>query len=392
MKQLLIIGLLSFGLAIAGCSSNDTQTVWGTYQEPVQPQPLPPAAGVQEINVLWKKSLGFGADQGYALLEPAYQGNHIYAANRDGSVFKLAAATGKTIWQRDLNSAIFSGVGVDDDLAVIGLENGKVIALEASTGRVRWETPLNLQISAIPAVGAGRVVVRTASGLSVGLDAANGEATWSIARAMPGLSIHGDSTPGMFRDIVFLGFANGKLIAMNAINGREYWETRISPTSGRNELERLTDADAAPLVTEDTLYSATYQGKVAALQWQDSIVQWKADVSTRLPMSLGDNQLLVTDELGEVLALNTENGEILWKQDGLRGRGISNPLVISNRVVVGDSSGSLYLLDINNGRLLEIKTAVNEGAVLAVIALNARKKQFATISSEGDITALSLGR
>ncbi len=383
--------LLGAGLLAAGCKNKDSETLWGVYQEPVTPLTLPEAAGAAELSVLWKRNLGAGADRGYAILKPAYGADGVYAASRSGSVFKLNPADGSILWRRDLEADIFSGVGVGvgvgESVAAVALDNGTVVALDADSGEVLWESPLNRQISAIPVVGKGRVIARTASGRVAGLDAGDGAVVWSFERAAPGLSVHGDSPPVISGDAVLAGMANGKLVANNVVSGREYWETEVSFARGRNELERLSDSDTAPLVSATTVYTATYQGNVAALRLQNAAVKWKAKISSRLPMSLGGGRLLVTSELGEVVAIDAESGDILWNRESFRGHGMSRPLVVRERVVVGDARGNIHSLDLDNGALLETRKAVN-GAVVALIP---GRNQFAVFSSEGDISALTLG-
>ena len=382
----ILIALLAAALLVAGCESTDKEREWGTYQEPVEPLDLPRAAGASEINILWRKNLRGGAEQGYAILKPAYGVDGMYAANRGGSVFKLDLADGDTIWRRKLGAEIFSGVGVGDSLVAVALDNGTVVALDAQSGETLWESPLNRQISAVPAIGQGRVIARTAGGSVIALNAETGEVVWFLERAMPDLTIHGDSPPVISGDAVFVGLANGKLLANNVVNGREYWETEISYARGRNELERLTDSDTAPLVAAATVYSATYQGNVAALRLQDASVMWKAAVSSRLPMSLGGGRLLVTTDFGEVVAIDAETGEILWTQENFRGHGMSRPLVVGERVVVGDARGNLYSLDLADGTLMDSRR-VTKGAVVAIIP---RQDQFTVFSSEGRLSVLSL--
>ena len=387
---IILLGIvMGISVLASGCKSNDEKSiVWGTYQEPVTPQTLPEAVGASELKVLWRKNLGPGAEQGYALLKPAYTaaGDGVYAASRTGKVFKLDPKNGATLWQRDLNAEIFSGVGVGDSLAVVALDNGTLVALRGDTGEVLWESPLGRQISAIPVVGQGRVVARTAGGAVVGLRADSGELAWSFEREVPGLSIHGDSTPVISGDVVLAGLANGRLVANNVVTGREYWETEVSFASGRNELERLTDSDTSPLVSATVVYAATYQGNVAALQLQNAEVIWKAEVSSRLPMSLGGARLLVTGDLGAVLAIDVESGKTLWTQDGFRGHGMSRPLAVGERVVVGDAAGNLYSLNLNDGTLLEKRKVVSS----AVIALVPGPDQFAVFSSKGNLSAVTL--
>ena len=379
-----LVALLAMLLA-AGCTSGDEEVLWGVYQEPVRPGALPRAAGASELTVLWRKSLGRGAENGYAILKPAYGADGVYAASRRG-IYKLDPASGATIWRREVDSDIFSGVGIGESIAAVALDNGALLAFDSASGELRWESPLGRQFSAVPVVGSGRVVARTANGMVIGLSAGAGEVVWSLERAVPGLSVHGDSAPLIEGDAVFVGLSSGKLIANNVITGREYWETEVSFAKGRNELERLTDSDAAPLIAATTLYAATYQGNVAALRLQNASVKWKTKISSRLPMSLGGGRLVVTSELGDVVALDAESGEIAWTQDGFRGRGMSRPLVLGERVVVGDSDGNIYSLDLRDGALLERRRAVS-GAVVALVPGDG---QFAAFSSRGQLSALRL--
>ncbi len=385
MKRLPII-LLSTALLLVGCKSKDTETLWGIYHEPVKPQTLPKAVGASELKVLWRRNLGDGAEQGYAILKPAYGTDGLYAADRNGKVFKLDPKNGATLWRRDLDTAIFSAVGVGESLAAVTLDKGTVVALHADSGEVLWKMPLNRQISAIPAIGQGRVVARTAGGAVVGMSAETGEIAWSFERPVPGLSIHGDSTPVISGDAVFVGLANGKLVANNVVTGREYWEAEVSFTTGRNELERLTDSDTSPLVAATTIYTATYQGNVAALRLQNAEIKWKAEASSRLPMSLGGGRLLITNELGEVVAFDAESGEMLWTQEGFRGHGMSRPLVVGERVVVGDADGNIYSLNLADGTLLQRRNVVR-GAVVALIP---GPQQFAVFSSRGNLSVMTL--
>jgi len=404
MKRRAVLAAAAAGLAglLAACRSRERATRWAPYQEPVAPQELPRAAGLAELKLLWRRELGDGPEDGYALLRPAYTGDALFAAGRSRA-FRLAPAGGEIAWRRDLESefdaAIFSGVGahVETGLAAVGLDDGRVIALDAATGAVVWEAALGRQISAIPAVGSARVVARTADGLVLGLDAADGAVVWSFEREDPSLSIHGDSAPLISGDAVITGLANGKLVANSVVTGREYWETEVSFASGRNELERLTDSDSTPLVAASTLFAATYQGQLAALNLQDAAALWKADVSSRLPLALGGGRLAVTADLGEVVALDAGSGEILWTQEAFRGHGMSAPLVVGARgagagdgsgarVVVGDAGGALYSLDARDGRLLE-RRQVGGGAV---VALAAGPGQFAVFSAGGRLSVWAL--
>ena len=148
--------------------------------------------------------------------------------------------TGAQQWQQNLAMPIFAAIGVNDDFAVVTHDNGDVTALNATDGSVVWTTSIKRQISALPVIGKERVLIRTADGLLIGLDMRNGNVVWQLKKAIPGLSVHGDSMPVITGDAVLTGLSSGKLIANNVINGRDYWEVEISFVHGQNELEKTS--------------------------------------------------------------------------------------------------------------------------------------------------------
>ena len=374
-------------LVVSGCKSKqEKESLWGVYQEPIKSQVLPQDSGADELKTQWSKSIGGGASLGFALLRPVYYNGMIYVANRAGEVFSFDAKTGTQQWQQNLAMPIFAAIGVNDDFAVVTHDNGDVTALNATDGSVVWTTSIKRQISALPVIGKERVLIRTADGLLIGLDMRNGNVVWQLKKAVPGLSVHGDSMPVITGDAVLTGLSSGKLIANNVINGRDYWEVEISFVHGQNELERLADSDTVPIVQGTMAYTATYQGSVIALQLQDAAVRWRTKISTRLPMAIAQKRLFVIGELGEVTALDIDDGRIVWQQRAFRGHGVSQPVVLNNRVIVGDSSGKIHTLDIETGNLVQSKKVVS-GAIIGIITDNS---QLAVFSSAGNISTLTL--
>ena len=387
MSKLIYLFLLT-ALLLGACNKNkvEEENLWGLHQEPVKAQKLPNDSGVEEISVLWKQDIGSGASLGFAQLVPAYLDGSIFVANRAGEVFRIEAQTGDTEWKVDLDQEINSAVGAGENLIVVSHDNGDVTAMNAADGAVAWKSSVKRQISAIPVVGKGRIIVRTSDGLIIGLDTQTGEKSWQINKEVPGLTVHGDSTPVITGDAVLTGLSNGKLIANNVISGRDYWEAEISFVKGQNEIERLNDSDTPPIVHGTTIYTATYQGSVMALKLQNADTIWRTQLSTRLPMGFSDNTLFVTTDLGVVTAVSTEDGSIIWTQDIFMGHGVSHPVVVGNRLVIGDSNGNVHTLDVQTGALVETRK-VTSGAILGVITDNTN---FTVISSSGDLSTFSL--
>ncbi|MYJ52315.1 MAG: outer membrane protein assembly factor BamB [Gammaproteobacteria bacterium] len=383
-----ILALLLALALLSGCNSNKVPkpTVWGRFHEPVKAEELPDDSGVDEIHVLWKKNIGVGVKSGYARLVPAFAGGDVFVASRDGNVMRLDAESGSTIWRKKLDSPISFAVGLGGNLAVVGHDNGNVTALSVADGQTAWTVSVQRQISAVPAAVSEAVVIRTSDGRIIGLDPASGEQRWLLETELPGLTIQGDSMPLLGQDYMLVGLSNGKLMVGNSVTGRLFWEADIGVIGGRNDIERINDVDSTPMIRGTTAYAAAYQGYVKALSINSGDTLWQTEYSTRLPMALGPNRLFVTSELGEVAALEAVDGTIAWRQEIFRGHGMSSPVSVDGRVLIGDAEGRLHSLDPLSGDLVDTRNIVS-GAVLAIVE---NGRLGAVLSSEGELALVDV--
>ena len=372
---------------LVGCSSDkvEEETLWGVYHEPFAAEALPETGDVDEIQVLWKRKIGSGSDSGFARILPGLMDGSLFMADRAGNVYRLEAESGKILWRARLDEPVNAAVGVGEGTVVVGHDSGNVTALDAQDGSIVWVNPIKRQISSPPVVGRTKAVIRTSDGLIIGLDLNTGETTWQISKKVPGLTVQGDSPPVIYGNVMLAGLSSGKLIANNVVSGRDYWEVEISHPGGRNEIERISDADASPLVNGETVYAASYQGNIVAYRLEDAGIRWRTHFSTRLPMFLSEQELFLTGQLGEVAALNADTGEMIWQQDIFRGHGVSAPVAVGNRVVIGDASGRIHMLDRQTGMLVQTLKVVSD----AVLGLIVNGESTIVTSAEGDISAIA---
>ena len=80
-------------------------------------------------------------------------------AQGKGTVYALAAATGKTVWQRQLGSAPFGCATVARDAVIVPTYDGRVTAFAAADGRTLWHTQLPAGNNSCPAVGKDVLVI-----------------------------------------------------------------------------------------------------------------------------------------------------------------------------------------------------------------------------------------
>jgi alcohol dehydrogenase (cytochrome c) len=80
-------------------------------------------------------------------------------AEGKGAVYALDAATGKTVWERQLGSAAFGCATIAHDAVIVPTYDGRVIAFAAADGRTLWHTQLRAGNNSCPAVGKDVLIV-----------------------------------------------------------------------------------------------------------------------------------------------------------------------------------------------------------------------------------------
>lgn len=328
-------------LLLAGCS-NDDDTV-------LAPSPLSAFKSTAKVQKLWAVYVGNGVDEAYLNLKPAVTERWVFAAATNGIVAKIDRETGDKVWTVDTDKTITGGVGTGYGLVAVGTGNGEVLVFNEEDGSLLWEKSLGGQIMAAPAIGADRVVVQTVDGRLHGLARDDGGVAWLYDTSIPILTLRGESSPVIMGGATLAGFANGKLAAMDTASGYVAWERIIGEPRGRSELERLIDLDGRFWVSGKTVYAATYQGNVAALDIPSGRLLWQRKMSSFAGVSEFLSQLYVVDDESVLHALESLSGTDLWQQDGLRGRGLSAPTAYDRYVVVGDFQGYLHWLSYKDG-------------------------------------------
>jgi len=194
--------------------------------------------------------------------------------------------------------------------------------------------------------------VHAVDGTVHGLKAADGTPAWSVEQQVPRLSLRGSASPVIDGAAALCAFDNGRVAAIALADGALLWTATVSPPRGRTELERLVDIDSAVGVAGDDVFVVGYQGRVAMLARSSGQIWWARDMSSYRGLALDDSSAFVSTAESAVVAVGRRDGTELWRQDAMRLRGLSAPVVDGDAGVVGDFEGYLHWLDRRSGELL----------------------------------------
>ena len=352
MRLLLPLGLAALLIA-AGCSKD---------KDVEPPATLVNFPATLPVKKLWGEGVGGGKKQLVLRLGlgPAVDNGVVFAASHKGEVLATSLETGRHLWVKKLKIPISAGPGAAAGMVVVGSSKGAVVALDGATGRELWRSRLNSELLSAPAISEKIVVIRSVDGRLHGLDAQGGKELWSVEQQVPRLSLRGTATPIIVKEVAISGFDNGKVMAVSLNKGDTVWDTALASPHGRTELDRLIDIDSAVRVVGDNVFAAGFQGRTAMLALDSGQIWWGHDMSSYRGLAVDDDNLYVTQSDGIVVALRQRDGSELWRNQKLKLRRLSTPVLTSTAVAVADFQGYVHWLDKTTGELVARQRVAKE--------------------------------
>ena len=326
--------VLLLGIALGGCGSKGPQ--------PAKLVDFKPSA---KLAVAWKASVG---DAGRYVFTPAISGDSVYAAGNRGDLLKINAVNGKTLWRVDTKAPLSGGVGVGENMVLVGTSKGSVLAYDIE-GKALWQSKVSSEVLSAPQAAGEFVVVRSGDSRIFGLDARDGSRRWEYQTTPPPLTLRANPGVILSENFVIAGMPAGKLVVLNITNGGLVWETVLAAPKGDNELERITDIAGPPLVEPGRVCAATFQGRAACYETQKGGQLWARPASSVGRLAADDLSVYLSEDSGSVVALDRNTGASVWKQDKLAYRNLSAPLATKDYVVVGDFEGQVHFLKFEDG-------------------------------------------
>jgi len=346
LRSMRCLAVLAAGLfLLAACSKN---------KNPEQPAKLAPIKSSLRVERIWSASV---ADRGAKRLRLglglAVDGDRVFASGHKGQVEALDLGTGRRLWRTNTHLPLGGGPAVRGNLVVVGATDGHVIALNAADGKPLWTVLINGAVISAPAISDSVVAVHSVDGKLRGLSPTDGHEMWEAEQEVPSLSLRGISTPVIVGNLIISGFENGKVVAVNSADGSQVWQATVSAPHGRTEIERLADVGGPVDVAGKDVYAVGYHGDVTMLALDGGQTWWAHKASSYRALVLGgDDTIYMATADGRVVALNRSNGSVIWSQNALRYRGLTAVAVSDDAVITADFQGYVHFLDKKTGAFI----------------------------------------
>lgn len=156
----------------------------------------------------------------------------------------------------------------------------------------------------------------------------------------------------IYNDTYFVGTSDNHVVAVDWTDGTRKWpEDFIADNSIWSK----------PLIHNDILYITSLDGNIYALNPEDGALLWKSTldgaVSSSPQLSFDESSLLVGSFSGQMASVDLDSGEFLWiseAEDWIW----STPVLIDERAIYVDASGTIYDVDQASGEILQTKAGI----------------------------------
>ena len=304
--------------------------------------------------MVWEHKTGFPSSS-----TPAVAADLVFTVTRPGVVTALEQSTGVPRWEQDLHQPILASPMIADGTLYIGASDSNLYALDAATGQIRWFFDAADWITSAVAYLEGNLVVASQDHNLRVVGAHSGRQRLIYDTGRGRTSAGGAAVQG---DVAYFGSQGGRVWAVNR-QGRTYpfergllfWQstfyvwgllTKAPVQKGSVWAENIGgDIPYAPALSQDTVYAATIQGNVVALDAATGDVLWSTELDSEItaaPTVAGET-VMIGSESGRVFGLNASSGIVQWEfQTG--GKITGSPVPVGSTIFVASHDGKLYAL------------------------------------------------
>lgn len=163
--------------------------------------------------------------------------------------------------------------------------------------------------------------------------------------------------PAVDDKAVYVAARDGEVRALSVDKGRQLWSINLGKHES-NQLNRSARLSGGIGLSFDTLFIGTENAQVFAIDISNGDIRWVSKVSGEVVASpvYESGKLIVYTTRGELIALDSSNGEQLWNlpntQPKLTLRGSSTPSIAQGGVIFGRADGYIAGALIDNGQPL----------------------------------------
>jgi outer membrane protein assembly factor BamB len=301
----------------------------------------------------------------------------VYMGSRDGTLVAFDDREGEFVWELEIGGGLSSipilavvdleqgvahqaGPGERPDWMLTGTDDGALVAIDLEAHEVRWRYRTNGLIRTPAVIGDGVVHFANSRDQILTVDLRGGEWVWEFdgefqkdftVYGRAGLAYQPPSNPTAGdTGVLFTGFADGKVMAIDAASGAPKWTESLAPLEGEG---LFVDVDTTPVLAPERgqLLVANQASGVFALSQADGARVWNTKIRAVGSLAPAPGGVVLAASSLEGLYALEDDGRVRWYQQ-LDPGALATPLVVGTTVFIAHSDAGLLAYATIDGELL----------------------------------------
>ena len=349
------------------------------------PTPLYNLKSSLNLKVLWQENIG---EHNGDNLDIFHIEDFLFIATSDGTIKKIDSKSGNTFWEKKFNVKLTSGIAGDDDNLFFSTSDGFLWCMNHD-GELIWKSLLSGEINSLPIIYDSKVVVKLNNYKIIQLNTKDGSVLWKYQAAIPPLTFKSEGKLIQSNNVVYLGLPGGKMVAIDSPTGGLVWESNISRAKGATDIERANDITSHPVIDDAVIYGVTTNGDISSLDRRNGKTIWTEPISSFYGMAFDGSSLFVTHDTGSIYSVRKDDGEVEWRQAGLKFRRIGVGTLINDYIAFGDYDGYVHFLSIDDGSIIG-RIKLEDSKILNNI-IKIDDAVIVMMTADGDLICLEVG-
>ncbi|HFL8824166.1 MAG TPA: PQQ-binding-like beta-propeller repeat protein [Candidatus Azoamicus sp. OHIO1] len=296
----------------------------------------------------------------------------------------------KIIWKKIFKNTITSGIIANKQLAILITKNKNLIAIDNYTGSIKWKIKLEDKLTFLIKATNDTIYISTHDDKIIALDSSNGKKIWhsSINTIQP--SILGTHTLIKSKNTLYNISYNGKITAINQKFGNILWVKDMLGSQYSTEYKQSLNAIKTIIFYNKILYTLNYNGNLTAIKINTKEILWKKTFKSKVNILKTNDNILIVKKTGKIKLLNKDNGELIWKNNNLTTKKLTNPIFLNklNATIISDENGTLYLIK-NDNKITEIKEKISISSKIKKLQ-KTNKENIYVLSKNGKIIYIKI--
>jgi outer membrane protein assembly factor BamB len=292
-------------------------------------------------------------EHGRAEIDPIRR--RVFVGSSDRGLYALRADDAQGLWRFETLGPVQTEPLYDpgEDVVYFGSNDGALYKVAAFDGKLLWRFSTNAEVARRPVLKNGLIYVVNANDTVVAIEAASGKLRWTQHRRPAfGMEIAGYAGPLVTDERVYVAFSDGRVAAYDPLDGSERWplvDLSAEAEHSQGDIPRYLDVDTTPIADTNSsgrvIYVASYAGGVFALDASNGGRVWANDRAT------GVTQL------------------VLWQQPAHEPRdGVGPPIPARKLLLASSGTTGLWALATDDGREVW-RRALPDGGVSAPVPI-----------------------